>query len=129
MTDLLYLSDEWLAAADRAVAGLPSLPVELVVGYVVTGGPDGDRSHQVVLGPDRVGFRRSGGTAAVTLTMAWPVAVAVHRGELSAQQAVLDGRIRLGGDAGVLLGHQATLGEVDDRLDEVRAATRYERSA
>jgi hypothetical protein len=124
---LAYLSDEWLAAADAALAVLTPVPGPLVVGFTVTGGPRGDLSHQLILGPDRVGAERGTAAATVTLTMHWNLAADISRGHTSAQRAVLDGRIEVGGDPVVLLGYQDHLAEVDDVLDTLRAATVYDR--
>jgi hypothetical protein len=120
-----YLSDEWLTAADEALSGLQPVENELVVGYRVLGGPDGESSHQLVLGPDRVGASRGTGDAGLTLTMSWDLAVSIARGEVCAQRAFLDGRIQLGGDPAVLLGHQQRLAEIDDRLAGLRDQTSY----
>ncbi|MDH5520446.1 MAG: hypothetical protein OEZ14_07930, partial [Acidimicrobiia bacterium] len=62
---------------------------------------------------------------AVTLTMSYAIASAIARAEIGAQRAFLDGEVRLGGDTTALLGHQAQLAEIEDRLGELRARTRY----
>jgi hypothetical protein len=120
-----FLSKEWLTAADEAVAELSPVASAVVVGFEVTGGPAGDSAHCLVLGPDRVGARPGTSDAALTLTMSWELAVAISRGEASAQRAFLDGRLQLGGDPSVLLGHQQQLAEIDDRLAGLRDRTRY----
>ncbi len=124
--DLVYLSDAWLAAADAALADLKPLETELRIGFRVGDGTADDTTHQLVLGPDRVGAERGLDGATVTMTMSWELAVAIAEGRSSAQRAFLDGKIQLGGEPGVLLGHQAALSEIDDRLAELRARTRYE---
>ena len=65
--------------------------------------------------------------AVATSASPWPtgIAAAIARGEIGAQRAFLDGEIRLGGDTTALLGHQAELAEIDDRLADLRAITRY----
>jgi hypothetical protein len=87
----------------------------------------------MVLGPDRVAIEpgadhdRQGEPEAdqVRMTLAWPDAVAIAQGDHSAQRAFLDGQLRLGGDSGLLLGHQDALARLDDRLAGLRARTRY----
>lgn len=120
-----YLSDPWLTEANAQLADLTPLEDELRVGFRVTGGPGGNAEHQLVLGPDRVGAERGVEGAAVVLTMAWELAVEIGQGRTSAQRAFLDGRIQLGGEPGVLLGHQSRLAEIDDRLADLRARTIY----
>jgi hypothetical protein len=121
-----YLDDRWLTEADAALAGLTPVGIELTIGVTVTGGPDGDRRYRMVLGPDRVGIDPGAGSAGVRMTLAWPDAVAVAQGNISAQRAFLDGRLRLGGDTGLLLGHQDALADLDDRLAPLRAVTRFD---
>lgn len=125
-----YLSGRWLELASDALAGVAPLPEPVVVGYRVTGGPstgdgDGERRHHLRLGPDRVAMGPGLGDADLTLTLDWDLAVAIHRGRAGAQRAVLDGRIRLAGDPDVLLGHQAALATIDDRLAGLRDRTSY----
>ncbi len=125
-----YLSEEWLAEADAAMSGLTPVDSQLAVTMVINGGPIGQYSYQIVLGPDRVGFRPTTGTPDpqadhVSMTMDWNVAVGVAQGRIGAQRAFLDGDIQLGGDATRLLGHQDALAAVDDRLASLRAKTEF----
>ncbi len=125
---LPYLSERWLTAADAAVRALAPLPVVLRIGYEVIGGPpDGRtvRAHTLVLGPGRVGFVPGLDEPSVTLTTPWPLAVAIARGEVSAQRAFLDGHVELAGRPDALLGHQEELATIDDLLADVRADTIY----
>ncbi|MDH3679090.1 MAG: SCP2 sterol-binding domain-containing protein [Acidimicrobiia bacterium] len=120
-----YLSDRWLAAANAALADLPPLDIELRVGFVVTGGPEGDREHQLILGPHQVGAERGVEAVSVTMTMDHGLAIEIANGRTSAQRAFLDGRLQLSGSAGALLGHQKALNDIDDRLAALRARTRF----
>ncbi len=120
-----YLSDRWLKRADQQLAGLAPLADAVSVGFRVLSGPDGDRRYRLILGPDRVGAAAGDDGCGVSLTMHWDVAVQIANGRRSAQRAFLDGEIQLGGDASVLLGHQRELAEIDDRLAELRATTKY----
>lgn len=120
-----FLSDAWVAAADAALSRLAPVPGPLVVAVTVTGGPAGDRRYRLVLGPDGVGAEPGPGPAAVTMTMTWDLAVAVNQGRESAQRAFLDGRLTLGGDPVVLLGHAPHLAAVDDALAPLRARTSF----
>ncbi len=119
-----YLSDAWLDRAAIAVAGVEPVDEAFSIAYVVTDGPDGDRSYTLQLGPDAVTVR-FGVDAPVTLQMTWTVACGIARGELSAQRAFLDGDMRIGGDAQALVGTTDSLAAVDDALTELRATTTY----
>jgi hypothetical protein len=125
-----YLSDEWFAAADQAGAastrGHDERAGALVVQHVVTGGPAGNRSFQVVL--DAGGLQITPGEAAhatVTFTLDYDAAAAIARGELSAQAAFMAGRLRVGGDLRALVDHHRAHQELDDVLGAVRAQTTY----
>ncbi len=124
-----YLSDSWLHAADQALQGLEPLRVSLVVGYLVEGGPDGDRRYSVRFGPESVGIISGTDTADIVLQLDWNLAVGVALGQDSAQRAFLDGALRLSGDVNLLLAHSATLASFDDRLVTLRATTDYDAAA
>ncbi len=123
--DVPYLSDAWLARADAALAGLAPIPDDLAIGIEVVGGPRGDRSYRLVLGADRVGVSTEAEPAGVRMTLEWDDAVAIANGRSSAQRAFLDGRLRLGGDISLLLGHQNALAAIDDRLGSLRDSTDF----
>lgn len=120
-----YLSDDWLAAADRALGQLKPLETDLRVGVVVTDGPDGERRYRLVLGSQRVGVESGDEPCMVRMTLPWTVAVAIATGRASAQRAFLDGHIQFGGDATALLGHQDQLAAIDDRLASLRDITDF----
>ncbi len=122
---VLYLSDDWLARADQLLQHLKPVPDAVTIGVRVTGGPEGDRRYRLVLGPDRVGLDQAE-AAGATMSLTWDDATAIAQGQSSAQRAFLDGRLKLGGDTGLLLGHQDELNEIDDRLAQLRAATTYQ---
>lgn len=125
MSSILFLSDAWLAAVDDALALVPppTGPTRVSIEYRVSGGPEGDTVHQFTFGPGRMRAHRPRFTPAVTLTLAWDLAVAINQGEVSAQGAFLDGRIQLSGDPGVLLAHRHDLAKIDEALASVRTMT------
>ena len=126
-----YLSDEWLTAADAALAddrGLEdaTADVALSVQQVVTAGPDGDVTYHVTVDHGRV--RIAGGTAeqpTVTFVQSWDTAVAIVRGELSAQGAFMSGLIRVRGDLPTLVEHGDAFGAFEDVLAGVRVTTTF----
>lgn len=121
-----FLSDEWLAETNTLLAAITPLDQSVVVGYHVLEGPEGPSTHKMILGPTLVGVQRGLDGANVTLTMDWPLATAINRGQQSAQRAFLDGQISVDGDLTVLLGRQTALSEIDDQLAGLRARTTYE---
>ena len=95
-----YLSAAWFAAAgaaDPALAG----PVELVLEQVVQATPDGEVRYRVEVAGDQARIvwpvPPAAPPADLRITTDWPTAVAVARGDLSAQRALMDGRLRIKG--------------------------------
>ena len=63
--------------------------------------------------------------ATVTFIQTWDTAVAIARGELSAQGAFMKGLIRARGDLTQLVTHGDVLAAMDDVLAPLRAQTSY----
>ena len=62
---------------------------------------------------------------AVVFSQGWETAVAVAQGQLSAEEAVLNGEITFEGDPMALLTHRRLLDRVDDVFNEVRVRTSW----
>ena len=124
-----YLSDAWMAAADRLLEQVrldpplsgPGFAIETVVTgpapprYVVEFDGDRVRLHP---GSDETG-------AAIRLTQRREVATAVATGERSAQAAFLDADIQVSGDVATLIRHANLLGLVGDVLAPLRLDTEF----
>jgi hypothetical protein len=128
---LPYLSDAWIAAADAATRGdddlaVATADVALVVEQTVLGGPDGDRTYHVAFDHGTVTVATGHAPRAdITLTTDWDTAIAIARGDESAQVAFMAGRLRLGGDARSLLDRSAALAGLADALGPLRADTDF----
>lgn len=126
-----YLSDEWLDEADaalRADGGLAGVTadLDLTVAYEVTGTPDGKRSYAVAFGGGPVTVvRPAPSDAQVSFSLDYDTAAAIARGDLSAQAAFMQGRLKLGGDVNVLIRDGAALDGVADALGDLRSRTEY----
>lgn len=96
-----FLSAAWFADLDRerVVPAEPSDPAPAcVIRHVVTGGPDGEVRYRVVWESGGPRVRRGDDSHAdVTFTSDYPTAAAIARGELSAEVALLEGRVRVSG--------------------------------
>lgn len=125
-----YLSPEWLVAAAALVAADPALAAaaaahELVVEYRVDA-PRGDGPGEPVV----YHLRLSGGAAALVPGTApdpdvrfrcdHATALAVARGELGAQRAFMEGRLRIGGDVRAIVAAQEVFAAVGDVLAPIR---------
>jgi hypothetical protein len=122
-----YLSPAWLAQA----AGAPlESPVRMVLEQVVEGTPDGTVTYRVEVADDgaRILWPVPGDAPAADLriTTGWATAVAVARGQLSTQRALMQGRLRVSGTPGHLGDAAASLAGVDPVPAGVRAATTFD---
>jgi SCP-2 sterol transfer family len=126
-----YLSLDWLDELGRVVEADDELR-ELATGHeigitqIVREGPEGDITYhlQVAAGAARFGP----GPAEpehVRMEQSWDTAVAVAKGELNAQDAFVNGRIRLFGDQQRLLASQPVFRALDAVFTDVRSRTEY----
>ena len=114
------LSDDWFAAAQRALAEVEAPDGErVVIGQVVTDGPNGTVAYRLEVEDGRVRLERGDDGAAVTLTMPWRLAREIATGQASAQQAVLSGELQLVGDPRVLVAHTEIAGAVAAALSSL----------
>lgn len=119
-----FLTAQWFDDAD--VAGRASrlaTDVELVIQQVVPDGPDGIEVAYVITVTDGAVNVRKGRAESpdITFTQDLATATAIHRGELSAQRAFIEGRLRLGGDLPAVIAHAGSLSAIDDVLADARA--------
>jgi putative sterol carrier protein len=133
MTDrrVRYLSLEWIDELSRAVADSKSMASaaadhEIGLTQVVSDGPEGDVTYHLQVDD---GIARFGAGAAepehVRMEQSWDTAVAVATGELNAQEAFVNGRIRLYGDQQRLLDAQPVFGALDAVFTDIRERTEY----
>jgi putative sterol carrier protein len=118
-----FLTDAWLDELETAAraAELPAMP-RLVLQQVVTDGPDGEVAYALVVEDGRVELRRGRVEQAdLVFTQDRATAEAIHRGDLSAQAAFMQGRLRLGGDLRSVIDRAADLASIDDVFETVRA--------
>lgn len=125
-----YLSPEWFtemrtAASKYQPAGASeSGPVTLR--ETVTGTPDGDVSYLMTITATTIDISlESEEVADVTFTQDYGTASAMHRGELTTQDAFFAGRVRVAGHLNTLLENSDTLQGINSTFDEVRQHTTY----
>lgn len=129
MAKVTYLSQAWLDLQQALAQELPERPgVTARVQYVVTGTPDGEvryvqsvvdgRLDAVALGDDPA--------AEVTLSQTYADARQIAEGELDANAAFMQGRVKVVGNMGKVMAlmpltqsgeYQATLAEVTDQTE------------
>lgn len=128
-----YLSSEWFRRAEAhaepsadpfadAAADSPAL----VVRQVVRDTPEGEVSYDVVVAGGRARIRRQvRGEATLTLTGDYATACAVASGRLSAQAALAEGRLRVGGDLRALADKAAEVAGLDPVPADLRDETEF----
>lgn len=117
--------------AGAALAGSDTLPAPagdepVMVQYEVTAAPGGKRSYALRFDTGGVALELgSHSDASASFSLDYETAAAIARGELSAQAAFMQGRLKLGGDVTVLVRQHALLDGLDDALADLRARTEY----
>lgn len=137
-----FLSAAWFEEVDRALGSAAGAPdangtpdgdgasgdvrPELTVQQVVTDSPDGEVRYFLEIGSGGVVLRRGqAGRADATFTEDYATAAAIAGGELSPQDALLAGRIRVAGNLSALLEHRNALAALDALPAELRKATTF----
>lgn len=127
-----YLTPAWMEAARQALSRSESLR-DLTAGLTltieqvaidVTGHQGGTVRWQLRVDDGRVELHEGPAPRGdLRFTTDRATAAAIASGELGAQQAFIEGRLRVSGDLSLLVRHQRTLAAVDDVLATVRAET------
>ena len=139
-----FLSDDWVAAFNAALEGAeltpgdagPSVRAESGTFSVeqrvreVPGRADADGPLRVVLSVDDGKASLAtppgeDGGADVVVSLSYPDAAALSRGELDPTQALGTGRVHVRGDLSVLVAGQALLATAAGRLTNLQAETTY----
>ncbi|MGB3409568.1 MAG: SCP2 sterol-binding domain-containing protein [Microthrixaceae bacterium] len=127
-----YLSDEWFQQAGAAISASEALRAaataseDVTIQYEVTGAPSGKQAYTIWLRDGAAGLDVGASKGAeVTFALDYPTAVQVAKGELSAQAAFMQGKMKLGGDVGVLIRAHAAIDSLSDVLADLRSNTEY----
>jgi predicted lipid carrier protein YhbT len=101
-----WLSQEWLDETRKMADGQPERPgASARMQYVVTGGPDGDVKYYWVLENGKLLESQLGEMpdAEVTMTQTYEDALKIQKGELDANAAFMQGRIKVTGNMAKLM--------------------------
>ena len=101
-----WLSDEWMAEFRKLAEGQPERPgATATLQYVVTGGADGDVHYYWVLVNGKLEESTIGDLpdAEVTMTQTYEDAMKIQKGELDANAAFMQGRIKVSGNMAKLM--------------------------
>lgn len=132
MSQYRYLSLDWIHELTAQVAASEHMHEmarshQIGVTQVVSGGPEGDVTYHLQVGNGEASF--GAGVAEpedIKMEQDWDTAVAVATGDLNAQEAFINGHIRLWGDQQKLLDNQAVFGALDAVFATVKEQTVYE---
>jgi predicted lipid carrier protein YhbT len=101
-----WLSQEWLDETKKMADGQPERPgASAKMQYVVTGGPEGDIKYYWVLENGKLKESNVGdlADAEVTMTQTYEDAMKIQKGELDANAAFMQGRIKVSGNMAKLM--------------------------
>jgi predicted lipid carrier protein YhbT len=101
-----WLSQEWLDETKKMADSQPERPgASARMQYVVTGGPDGDIKYYWVLENGKLQESQLGELpdAEVTLTQTYEDALKIQKGELDANAAFMQGRVKVTGNMAKLM--------------------------
>lgn len=125
-----YLTQEWLDQGRSLAAGQPERPgASARMQYVVTGGPEGDIKYWWRLEAGRLLESELGviDDADFTLTLSYADSVKIQQGDLDANAAFMQGRMKVAGDMGKLMQLMPLTNSVEYRSlqEEIREMTEF----
>lgn len=101
-----WLTQEWLDETKQMADSQPERPgASAKMQYVVTGGPDGDIHYYWVLENGKIKESKLGDLpdAEVTMTQTYEDAMKIQKGELDANAAFMQGRVKVSGNMAKLM--------------------------
>jgi len=123
-----FLSPQWFEEATTPPTAPAGAGDPLILEQVVKDTPDGEVRYFVVAHDGVARIEPPGsdpGPPHLTITTDWETASAIARGELAAQSALVEGRLRVRGNLAVLAGHASGLAGLDAVPAAVRETTTY----
>ena len=125
-----YLSQEWLDETRKLAENQPVRPGATArIQYVTTGAPEGDIKYYWVLEDGKILDSQVGeiDDSDFTLTMTYDDAVKVQKGELDANAAFMQGRMKVSGNMAKLMSLLPLTNSPEYRAlqEEIRGITDY----
>jgi alkyl sulfatase BDS1-like metallo-beta-lactamase superfamily hydrolase len=125
-----YLTQQWLDEGRTLAESQPDRPgASARMQYVVTGGPEGDIKYYWILDNGKLLESQLGevSDADFTLTLSYDDSVKVQQGELDANAAFMQGRMKVTGNMGKLMQLMPLTNspEYKELQEQIRAVTEY----
>src|SRR5688500_2964292 len=125
-----WLTQEWLDEQTKLAADQPERPGATArMQYVITGGPEGDIKYYWVLEDGKLVEDQRGvrDDPELTLTQSYEDAKKIQMGELEAQAAFMQGRVKAEGNMAKLMALMpiTSSAEYRDLQDKIREITEY----
>lgn len=125
-----YLSQEWIDDTRKLADSQPERPgASACMQYVVTGGPDGDIKYYWILENGKLIESDLGESDAAdfTMTLTYADSVKVQQGELDANAAFMQGRMKVTGNMGKLMQLMPLTNSPEYKAlqEEIRGITEY----
>jgi predicted lipid carrier protein YhbT len=125
-----WMSAEWHDRYKELAESQPDRPgATIFMQYVITGGPDGDIKYWSNIKDGKIVDQQVGESpdAEVTLTTSHADAVAIQKGELDANAAFMQGRVKVGGEMGTLMSLLPITGTAEYKKlqEDIRAETEF----
>ena len=125
-----YLTQEWLDETRKLAESQPERPgASAKMQYVVTGGPDGDIKYYWILENGKLLESQLGELPDVdfTMTLTYDDSVKVQKGELDANAAFMQGRMKVTGNMGKLMQLMPLTNSPEYKAlqEEIRGATDF----
>ncbi|MGI9644774.1 MAG: SCP2 sterol-binding domain-containing protein [Ilumatobacteraceae bacterium] len=127
-----YLSLDWINALSVEVAASEQMrdvarQHSIGVTQIVVDGPEGEVTYHLRVADGEAEFGAGPADPEdVRMEQDWETAVAVATGEMNAQDAFINGHIKLFGDQQKLLDSQPVFGALDTVFSSVRERTTYD---
>lgn len=131
MSNVRYLSTEWIEAVNARVASLAEIQNlarthSVGVTQVVTGTPFGDVTYNFTVGDGRASFTAGAAPREdVRFSESWETALAVNNETMSPDEAILLGHVTFTGDHTKLVAAGEVFALLDTVFEEVRALTTF----
>lgn len=126
LVGMRYLSPQWIETLAETVGTveLATDTPDVCIEHTVTGAPDGDVVYHLRISDAALSAAEGrADNADVRFTQTYESALAIARGETSAQAAFMSGRLRVGGDVRALIDSASVFEDLDRALSPLRDLT------